>query len=109
MSLLIFSNNYLFYLFSTISFIFFTLILINNFQFKKDIYDIILFLILIFLELDRTFFHETYDPLIYFLFLLIVQNNFYSNFLKNFAKKKLVVLILFSFSFFVMSIVKNIL
>ena len=109
LSLLIFSNNYLFYLFSTISFIFFALILINNFQFKKDIYDIILFLILIFLELDRTIFHETYDPLLYFLFLLIIQNNFYSNFLKNFAKKKLVVLILFSFSFLVMSIVKNIL
>ena len=57
----LFSNNYLFIFFSGIGLVYFKITLFD--KFKNNFNDIILFLTLIFLEIDRTIFHETYDIL----------------------------------------------
>ena len=105
-SLLIFDNNYLFYFFSLISLNVLFLILSDNLKVKDKISDLILFLTLIFLEPDRIFYHETYDPLLYFIFFLLVKSRLYLNFTEKLTNKKFVLLILFSISFYVLSIVK---
>ena len=107
-STLFLSNNSFFYFISGLGFIFFKIILIDNFKFKKNINDIILILTLIFLELDVTIYHETYDVIIYPLFLIFFKNYFFSNFLQNFNRKKLLFLYFFSFMFLLMNLIKKI-
>ena len=58
-SLLIFDNNYLFYFFSLIALNLLFLILSNNLKVRDKISDSVLLLVLIFLEPDRIFYHET--------------------------------------------------
>ncbi len=105
-SLLIFDNNYLFYFFSLISLNVLFLILSDNLKVKDKISDLILFLTLIFLEPDRIFYHETYDPLLYFIFFLLVKSRLYLNFAEKLTNKKFILLILFSISFYALSILK---
>jgi hypothetical protein len=105
-SLLIFDNNYLFYFFSLIALNLLFLILSNNLKVKDKISNLVLLLILIFLEPDRIFYHETYDPLLYFVFFLLLKSRLYLNFAEKLTNKKFVLLILFSVSFYVLSIVK---
>ena len=105
-SLLIFDNNYLFYFFSLIALNLLFLILSNNLKVKDKISNLVLLLILIFLEPDRIFYHETYDPLLYFVFFLLLKSRFYLNFAEKLTNKKFILLILFSISFYVLSIVK---
>ena len=107
-SLLIFDNNYLFYFFSLISLNVLFLILSDNLKVKDKISDLILFLTLIFLEPDRIFYHETYDPLLYFIFFLLVKSRLYLNFTEKLTNKKFILLILFSISFYALSILKMI-
>ena len=107
-SLLIFDNNYLFYFFSLISLNVIFLILSDNLKVKDKISDLILFLTLIFLEPDRIFYHETYDPLLYFIFFLLVKSRLYLNFTEKLTNKKFILLILFSISFYALSILKMI-
>ena len=107
-SILIFDNNYLFYFFSLISLNVLFLILSDNLKVKDKISDLILFLTLIFLEPDRIFYHETYDPLLYFIFFLLVKSRLYLNFTEKLTNKKFILLILFSISFYALSILKMI-
>ena len=51
--------------------------------------DVILLLVLTLLEMDGVFYHETYDPLIYFIFFLLIKNKFYTNFSEKFTTNKL--------------------
>jgi len=107
-SLLIFNNNYLFYFFSLISLnVLFVMFFIKA-RNKDKFVDLILLLILIFLELDPFIYHETYDPLLYFIFFLLIKNKIYLNFTKKLTNKKFILLILFSISFYVLSIFKTI-
>tara|TARA_B110000196_G_C21099862_1_gene642047 strand:- start:141 stop:1406 length:1266 start_codon:yes stop_codon:yes gene_type:complete len=106
-SSLIFLNNYFFYFISGLGFIFFKIILINNFKSKENINDIILFFTLLFLEIDRTIFNETYDIIIYPIFLIFFKNYYFSNFLQNFSKNKLLFLYCFNFSILIMSFIKK--
>ena len=106
-SLLIFDNNYLFYFFSLIALNLLFLILSNNLKVRDKIYDSVLLLVLIFLEPDRIFYHETYDPLLYFIFFLLLKSRFYLNFTEKLTNKKFVLLILFSISFYALSIIKT--
>jgi len=106
-SLLIFDNNYLFYFFSLIALNLLFLILSNNLKVRDKISDSVLLLVLIFLEPDRIFYHETYDPLLYFVFFLLLKSRFYLNFTEKLTNKKFVLLILFSISFYALSIVKT--
>ena len=105
-SLLIFDNNYLFYFFSLIALNLLFLILSNNLKVKDKISNLVLLLILIFLEPDRIFYHETYDPLLYFVFFLLLKSRFYLNFAEKLTNRKFILLILFSISFYFLSIVK---
>ena len=75
---------------------------------KDEIMDIILLFILIFLEPDYFIYHETYDPLLYFIFFILIKNKIYLNFTKMLTNKKLILLCLFSISFYVLSVFKTI-
>ena len=105
-SLLIFDNNYLFYFFSLIALNLLFLILSSNLKVRDKISDTVLLLVLIFLEPDRIFYHETYDPLLYFVLFLLIKSRFYLNFAEKLTNRKFILLILFSISFYFLSIVK---
>ena len=106
LSILIFENNYLFYFFSVMSFYGLILIFSNSLQNKETIFDFTLLLILILLDMDGVFYHETYDPLVYFIFFLLVKNKFYLSFTKKLTNKKFVLLSLFCIAFYALSILK---
>jgi hypothetical protein len=108
-SLFIFDNNYLFYFFSLISLNVLFITLFANEKNKNKIIDLVLFLTLIFLEPDRFFYHETYDPLLYFILFLLVKNKIYLNFTEELTNKKFVLLNFFCISFYALSILKTIL
>jgi hypothetical protein len=108
LSNLIFENNYLFYIFSLISLNAFILIFYSSIKSKDTIFDLLLLLILFLLEIDGTFYHETYDPLLYFIFFLLIKNKIYLNFAKKLTDKKFILLILFCTSFYALLILKMI-
>ena len=108
LSILIFENNYLFYIFFFISLNAFILIFANFTNNKGRFFDLTLFLILIFLEIDNIYFHETYDPLLYFVYFLLIRNRLYFNFAKQLTNKKFIVLGIFCISFYALSILKTI-
>ncbi len=107
-SLLIFDNNYLFYIFSLLAFNLLLATLFFNKNTKDTISDITLLLTLILLEPDRFLYHETFDPLLYFVFFLLIKSRIYLNFVQKLTNKKFILLILFSISFYVLSIFKMI-
>ncbi len=107
-SLLTFNNNYLFYFFSLIAFNILLVVLSFNKNTKDKISDITLFITLILLEPDRFIYHETFDPLLYFVFFLLIKSKIYLNFTQKLTNKKFILLILFSTSFYVLSIFKMI-
>jgi hypothetical protein len=108
-SLFIFGNNYLFYFFSLISVSVLFVTLFVNEKNKNKITDLVIFLTLIFLEPDRYYYHETYDPLLYFIFFLLIKNKIYLNFTEELTNKKFVLLNFFCISFYALSILKTIL
>ena len=75
---------------------------------KDRISDLTLLPILIFLEPDRFIYHETFDPLLYFIFFLLIKSRIYLNFARKLTNKKFILLILFSISFYALSIFKMI-
>ena len=108
LSLLIFNNNYLFYFFSLISLNVLFIIFFVYEKGKERMFDLILLLTLILLEPDRIIYHETYDPLLYCVFLLLMKNKIYLDFTKKLTDKKFILLIIFCSSFFTLSILKTI-
>ena len=108
LSILIFGNNYLFYIFSLISLNVFILIFFDSIKDKDTIFDLVLLLTLFLLDIDGVFYHETYDPLLYFIYFLLMKNKIYLNFTKKLTNKKFILLGLFSTSFYVLSILKTI-
>ena len=106
-SLFFFDNNYLFYFFSLIILNVLFVTLFANEKSKNKITDLVLFLILIFLEPDRYFYHETYDPLLYFVLFLLIKNKIYLNFTEELTNKKFVLLNFFCISFYALSILKT--
>ena len=108
-SLLIFNNNYLFYFFSLIAFNVLLAVLFLDNDIKDRISNLILLLVLISLESDRVIYHETYDPLLYFIFFLLIKSRIYLNFTWKLTNKKFILLIFFSISFLALSIVNSIL
>ena len=105
-SILIFENNYLFYIVSIISLNTLILTVINFNDAKDRVFDFTLFLVLIFLEIDTIHYHETYDPLMYIIFFLLIRSEFYLKFAKQLTSKKFIVLALFCMSFYALSILK---
>ena len=107
LSNLIFENNYLFYIFSLISLNAFILIFYSSIKSKDTKFELALLLTLFLLEIDGVFYHETYDPLLYFIFFLLIKNKIYLNFTKKLTDKKFILLILFCTSFYALSILKT--
>ena len=103
---LIFNTYYLFFLISALCI---TSIYILFFYEKNKIiiFDIIMLILLFFLEIDGVIYHETYDPLIYILIFLIFKNNYINNFVEKFSLKRFILLTSFVFSFYIASIVKT--
>jgi hypothetical protein len=108
LSNLIFENNYLFYIFSLISLNVLILIFYGSIKNKDTIFDLVLLLTLFLLEIDGVFYHETYDPLLYIIFFLLIKNKIYLNFTKKLTDKKFILLILFCTFFYALSILKTI-
>ena len=107
LSNLIFENNYLFYIFSLTSLNAFILIFYSSIKSKDTIFDLVLLLTLFLLDIDGVFYHETYDPLLYLIFFLLIKNKIYLNFTKKLTDKKFILLILFCTSFYALSILKT--
>ena len=107
-SILLFKNNYFFYLTSAIGF-YFIFITFTKFSQKKDlILDVTLLLILIFMGIHGRIYHEIYDPLFYVLFFLLIKNNFYKSVIQNMKFISFMFFFLFYLSFFILSIIKEV-
>ena len=105
---LIFKSNYFFYL---IVFISFNILVISVFKDTKNIdkfLNFILLLVLIFLEPDGFYFHETYDPLLYIVFLLLINSQQFSQFVEKLNFKNLIILFSFGIIYYCASIIKYI-
>jgi len=107
LSIFTFKNYYLFYIFSLLSFSVFILMFINSAKGKDRIFDLILILALILLEIDQVYFHETYDPLLYFVYFLLIKNRIYLSFSEKLTNKKYILLGSFGLSFYVLSVLKT--
>ena len=103
---LIFKSNYFFYL---IVFISFNILAISVFKDNKNIdkfFNFILLLVLIFLEPDGFYFHETYDPLLYFVFLLLINSQQFLLFVEKLNFKNLIILFSFGIIYYCSSVIK---
>ncbi len=106
-SILLFNNNYFFYICSGLSF-YFILLIYKKFSKKNDLFlDLLLLLMLIFMGIHGRIYHEMYDPLFYVLSFLLIKNDFYSSIIKNITKEKLAYFLLFAASFYIFSIIKT--
>tara|TARA_B100000686_G_C16636351_1_gene887510 strand:- start:164 stop:1132 length:969 start_codon:yes stop_codon:yes gene_type:complete len=103
---LIFKSNYFFYI---IVFISFNILIISVFKDNKNIdkfFNFILLLVLIFFEPDGFYFHETYDPLLYLVFLLLINSKQFSQFVEKLNFKNLVILFSFGIIYYCTSVIK---
>ena len=80
-------------------------ILKNNRNIDK-FFNFILLLILIFLEPDGYYFHETYDPLLYLVFLLLINSQQFLLFVEKLNFKNLKILFTFGIIYYCASVVK---
>ena len=85
-----------FFIFGSISFYFMYFIFFKPHKNKIFFSDIILLTILIFLEIDGIVYAETYDPLIYIVFFLLIKNKIFSSYLDHFNKKNFIILLSFA-------------
>ena len=103
---LIFKSNYFFYL---VVFISFNILAISVFKDSKNIdkfFNFILLLVLIFLEPDGFYFHETYDPLLYCVFLLLINSQQFLLFVQKLNFKNLIILFSFGIIYYCASLIK---
>lgn len=103
----IFKNNSFFFIMVIISLSSIVFIFFKDFKSKNKIFDIVILVILVLLEIDSIIYHETYDPLIFILGFLILKNKIFINFMNNFDFKKLILLIGFETSFLFFSLLKG--
>jgi len=106
-SIYLFNNLMMIYLISSLALVCLVKFFFEN-KYKKNIfYDFLLLIILLTLEVDGVIYHEAYDPLLYLLIFTIFKNNFLNNFANTMNLRKYLILLLFSSSFYVMSIMKS--
>ena len=106
-SKLLFSNNYFFYFISFLSF-YLIFLIFKKFTAKNFlVLDLILLILLIFMEIDGIIYHEAYDPLFYILSFLLIKNTLYVDTIKNLSIKSLSYFFIFAFSFLVMLVVRT--
>jgi len=102
---LLFDNNYLFFLITSLGVVtLYTIFFTGN---KIYIFDIILLFILFLFEMDGVIYHETYDPLLYILIFLLFKNIFFINYINKFNKNNFFILILFLSIFYFFAVFKD--
>ena len=104
---LFFGNNYFFYLISSVCILLIYSIFFSKIR-DKNFFDLILIIILFTLEIDGVIYHETYDPLIYVLILLLLRNKFFTNYIKKFNIGSFSILIIFLSVFYFTAVMKTI-
>ena len=103
---LIFDNNYLFFFTSSLCIMFIYILFFS--RTNRNIFDLILILILFMLEMDGVVYHETYDPLIYILILLLFKNKIFEKFINKFNLNSFLILFFFLIVFYFSAVVKTI-
>ena len=103
---LIFKSNYFFYLVVIISFNILAISLLKDNKNIDKFFNLILLLVLIFLEPDGFYFHETYDPLLYLVFLLLINSQQFLLFVEKLNFKNLIILFSFGIIYYCTSIIK---
>ena len=103
---LIFESNYFFYLAVFISFNILAISVLKDNKNIDKFFNLILLLVLIFLEPDGFYFHDTYDPLLYFVFLLLINNQQFLLFIEKLNFKNLIILFSFVIIYYCLSIIK---
>jgi len=81
-------------------------ILVNHNK-KNNLFDIILIIILITIELDGVIYHETYDPLMYILVFLVFKNEIVKKFISEFNYNKFILIFTFVSFFYFSSVIKT--
>tara|TARA_B100001121_G_scaffold122633_1_gene107498 strand:+ start:553 stop:1812 length:1260 start_codon:yes stop_codon:yes gene_type:complete len=94
----IFNNNIIFYFFSFLS------LLVIFYFFRYNIYNVILYSILVLSNIQNTIYHKYYDPLIMIIFFLMTAHFLPERFIS--IKKNLVILYMFYFIFILARIFK---
>ena len=87
---LLFDNNLFFLIFSTISFF-----ICNNYLEIKKIKNLLILVLLIFLEIDNWFYQETYDPLFLICLFFLFDTKIIKDFTQNLSFKKINFLFLY--------------
>ena len=106
---LIFKSNYFFYLVVIISFNILAISLLKDNKNIDKFFNLILLLVLIFLEPDGFYFHETYDPLLYLVFLLLINSQQFLLFVEKLNFKNLIILFSFGIIYYCTTIIKHLL
>ena len=101
-SQLFFNNNYFFYIVSAFCLSLLYFIFIDNPSYK----DLVLILLLIILEIDGVIYHETYDPLLIILILLLFENKYILNFFNKLDFKYFLFIFIYFLAFLITSIIK---
>ena len=104
---LFFGNNYFFYLISSVCILLIFSIFFSKII-KKNFFDITLLIILFMLEIDGVIYHETYDPLIYIIILLLLINKLFIDYIYKFNLNSFFILISFLSIFYLSAVVKTI-
>ena len=104
---LIFDNNYLFFLTSSLCILFIYILFFSRIN-RKNIFDLILILILFILEMDGVVYHETYDPLIYILIILLFKNKIFEKFINKFNLNSFLIIFFFLIIFYLSAVFKTI-
>ncbi len=104
---LFFGNNYFFYLISSVSILLLYSIFFSKNK-ERNFFDLILLITLFVLEIDGVIYHETYDPLIYVVILLLLKNKFFTNYIKKFNMGSFSILIIFLSFFYFTAVMKTI-
>ena len=60
------------------------------------------------LEIDGVIYHETYDPLIYILILLLFKNELFTKYINKFNMRSFSILITFLSVFYLAAVIKTI-
>ena len=74
---------------------------------EKNFFDITLLIILFMLEIDGVIYHETYDPLIYIIILLLLKNKLFIDYIYKFNLSSFYIDIFFKY-FYLSAVVKTI-
>ena len=104
---LFFGNNYFFFLISSVCILLIYTIFFSKIS-KRNFFDSILLIILFILEIDGVIYHETYDPLIYILILLLFKNELFTKYINKFNMRSFSILITFLSVFYLAAVIKTI-